>query len=123
MSNKEKGSQEVLHAKEDSSRKLSEEESLQDRLALISHYFHNPNLLRSQGCEIPVNYFREYVEYLCSDKSAAQVETLCKNPRQVDLFQVLEKVPFPQPVDPKFTFFDLFAGIGGIRIPFGGMGG
>lgn len=32
-------------------------------------------------------------------------------------------IPFPPPKNPKFTFIDLFAGIGGIRLPFQGLGG
>ena len=50
------------------------------------------------------------------------------NPVQMDFFLVLDStmkkaVPFPPPKPPKFTFIDLFAGIGGIRLGFQAVGG
>jgi DNA (cytosine-5)-methyltransferase 1 len=39
------------------------------------------------------------------------------------LFPELFQVPFPPPENPKFTFIDLFAGIGGIRLGFQAAGG
>ncbi len=42
---------------------------------------------------------------------------------QYMLFDFKKNVPFPDPINPKFKFIDLFAGIGGFRIAFQGLNG
>jgi len=41
---------------------------------------------------------------------------------QYGLFDEFAKVPFPEPATYRHTFIDLFAGIGGIRLPFSELG-
>lgn len=43
-------------------------------------------------------------------------------PSQLNIFDITKNVPFPNPENARFSFIDLFAGIGGIRLPFSELG-
>ncbi|WP_455585957.1 DNA (cytosine-5-)-methyltransferase [Bacteroides sp.] len=43
-------------------------------------------------------------------------EYISYEPLQTDLFGDISQIPFPNPIDYKFTFIDLFAGMGGFRL-------
>lgn len=100
-----------------------DEESHYNRLAMISHFLHNTDLLKGEEREIAIGYMRDYMKSPHPEGKEEHIGMVCENAVQYNVFQELFDVPFPSPKKPKFTFIDLFAGIGGIRIPFGELEG
>ena len=110
------------------------ETSYENQMAVLSQFLHNGGF---EGSDIGTRERREEIiatilRFL-EQKKAVEPETgiepteeyatmVAESPAQYDLFSDFFNVPFPNPQHGRHTMIDLFAGIGGIRLPFNEMG-
>ena len=106
------------------------ETSYENQMAVLSHYLHNNQrkITKEEQAEI-VEAIRDFISRKemrqgldIDELSDDEVFKVAEDPAQYSIFSEFFNVPFPAPENPKHTFIDLFAGIGGIRIPFDEMG-
>lgn len=107
--------------------KIYGETSWENRLAILSHYLHNNNYIEDQEGRQEIIYaIREFLERKKNSDGEEitdeYVTKVAENPMDYNLFSDFYHVPFPNPQLGQRTLIDLFAGIGGIRLPFNEMG-
>lgn len=101
--------------------------SFSDQTAIVSHYLQLKNrpegVLYKKNAEQILNEWSSWMDEDMTD-AVAHDDMVSEPPVfQLNLFHDLLNAPFHDSASPKFTFVDLFAGIGGIRIPFTELGG
>ncbi len=105
------------------------ETSYENQIAMLSHYLHT-TYFEGNHIEVQIRrneimaLIREFLKHkeLLQNYSDEDITHAAESPMEFDLFREFFQVPFPSPKTYDHTFIDLFAGIGGIRIPFDEMG-
>lgn len=109
--------------------KIYGETSYENMLAVLSQYLHNGESGSEEDHKEIIAAILDFLERKKSthpdfdfEPTEEYATMVAEDPAQYELFEEFFNVPFPNPKQGQFTLIDLFAGIGGIRLPFNELG-